>query len=350
MGPYQDRAAVDDTEDQSDVYGFYIPFDEFNTLIYANLLAKKLKARYPQLKLVTCTFRPFASLFGEFDELLFFEWETTESPIDVTANEPTLRTKFMEQAHAMLLERDLRVPPQLLGIQREITDALGPELHRQVFGLLAEQLLYQGSMLNSSVLEKNRVSEFLKKNQVAQGFIVVIGRNRDIHRHHNNTLLRQISDSIDKDLTVVNATFPPPGLQANFPDKYVEINSEQNDYGFTIALMESASMTYIFGNAGGGSIHLMTNAPITLVGPLNWINSLKYSFRGITLLAARRRTGLKTLHTWSGISPILRLKSYLRLFLDALSFMLNAVIKGLSINNHESDDKTRSGKNANTAA
>lgn len=81
-------------------------------------------------------------------------------------------------------------------------------------------------------------------------------------------------------------------------------------------------MSYIYGNAGGASIHMLTGAPITLVGPMNWVNSKRYSYRGVTLLKSRHKAGLTALHTFRGISPIDRMKCYLRILRDFFSFLL----------------------------
>lgn len=61
---------LDATEDRTN-YGFYIPFDEFNTLIYSSLMAKKIKERLPNVKLTTCAFESFLPLYQYFDEILF---------------------------------------------------------------------------------------------------------------------------------------------------------------------------------------------------------------------------------------------------------------------------------------
>lgn len=300
--------------------------------------------------LATCTFKRFASLFDEFDELLFFDWEHCDSPIDLAAKDQSLKNYFAERAREMLEARKILVPPQFDEIDRAITLEFGSGIHKKVFGLTAKHLMNGGSLLRASELDALKVSSFLEFHGILNGYRLIVGRNRSVHQHHNNLLIKQISDAIRQGYTVINATFPSPRLQELFPESYVEVDDSSNEYGFTIALMESASMSYIYGNAGGSSIHMLTGAPITLVGPMNWVNSHRYSYRGVTLLKARRKAGLTTLHTFRGISPIDRMKYYLRILRDFFSFLLKNRITGLSTNNQEIEDKGIRRRNANGAA
>lgn len=301
-------------------YGFFVPFDEFNTLILSNFVARKLKTINPEMKLVTCCFRRFASLYTEFDELIFFDWPRSDSPIDVSAHDPSLRTQFALRAKEMLGERNLTEPPQLQEVNRKIELMFGKEIHKKVFGLSVEYLSKSGALLYSNSHDKLRVKNFLDCNNIGPGYQLILGRNRSVHKHHNNLLIAQIAKAISSGYEVVNATFPPPKLHKMFPIKYLEIDDAHNDYGFTIALMESANMTFVYGNASGVSIHMMTSAPLTLVGQMNWVNSRNYSYNGVTLLRARRKAGLITSHTFLGVKNTVRLKYYLRIWLDFFKF------------------------------
>jgi hypothetical protein len=316
------RAEIDNHQNINSSFGFYIPFDEFNTLIYSNLLAKCIKKTHPGIKLTTCTFKCFENLYSYFDELLFFDWNSDVSPIDAGAQEPNLRAYFDQVAKKMLLERGLSDPEILDSIEENFNKSYGREIHKQVFGLLAEHLAQSGVLITSNETNRLQVHQFLESNKIEKDFVVVIGRNRKVHEHHNNYLLPQIYESIEEGRYVINATLPSPKLESSFTKNYIEVNNNLNDYGFTVALMELASMTYVYGNAGGVSIHMMTNAPLTLVGPINWVNSTQFSHNGVTLLAARKIAGIKTHHTWKGIGLISYLKSSIRLSIDYVNFWL----------------------------
>lgn len=322
-------SAISNHQNNSFNFGFYIPFDEFNTLIYSNLLAKYIKETHPGIKLTTCTFKGFENLYSYFDELLFFDWNSDVSPIDAGAQEPNLRTHFDLLAKKMLLDRGLSKPIMLDSVEEKFKKLYGKEIHKQVFGLLAEHLTHSGALIVSNETNRLKVNQFLVSNKIDTNFVVVIGRNRMVHKHHNNYLLRQIIEALKEGRHVINATFPSPKLESSFTKNYVEVKNDMNDYGFTVALMELASMTYVYGNAGGVSIHMMTNSPLTLVGPINWVNSIQFSHKGVTLLAARKIAKLKTNHTWKGVSLKSYLKSSIRLSIDYVNFWLKRLRKYL---------------------
>lgn len=322
-------AEINNDQNNSFNFGFYIPFDEFNTLIYSNLLAKYLKETHPGVKLTTCTFKCFENLYSYFDELLFFDWNSDVSPIDAGAQEPDLRAYFDQLAKKMLLDRGLSKPTMLNSVEVKFQDLYGKEIHKQVFGLLAEHLIQSGALITSNETNRIKVNRFLESNKIKTNFVVIIGRNRKVHKHHNNYLLRQIIESLKEGRQVINATFPSPKLENNFTKNYVEVKTDINDYGFTIALMEIASMTYVYGNAGGVSIHMMTNSPLTLVGPINWVNSLQFAHKGVTLLSARKIAGLTTHHTWKGVSLRSFLKSSIRLSIDYVNYQRKRLKKYL---------------------
>jgi hypothetical protein len=316
------RTEVDSHQKINSDFGFYIPFDEFNTLIYSNLLAKYIKNTHPEIKLTTCTFKCFENLYSYFDELLFFEWNSDVSPIDAGAQEPDLRAHFDQVAKKMLLERGLSQPKILDSIEENLNKSYGKEIHKKVFGLLAEHLAQSGALITSNENNRLQVHQFLQSNKVEKDFVVVIGRHRKVHEHHNNYLLPQIIDSLKEGKYVINATFPSPKLESYFTKNYLEVSNPMNNYGFTVALMELASMCYVYGNAGGVSIHMMTNSSLTLVGPINWVNSIQFSHKGVTLLAARKIAGLKTHHNWKGTRAISYLKSSTRLSIDFVNYWL----------------------------
>lgn len=183
---------VDSHQKINSDFGFYIPFDEFNTLIYSNLLAKYIKNTHPDIKLTTCTFKCFENLYSYFDELLFFEWNSDVSPIDAGVQEPDLRAHFDQVAKKMLLERGLSQPKILDSIEENFNKSYGKEIHKKVFGLLAEHLAQSGALITSNENNRLQVHQFLQSNKVEKDFVVVIGRNRKVHEHHNNYLLPKL--------------------------------------------------------------------------------------------------------------------------------------------------------------
>jgi len=185
--------------------------------------------------------------------------------------------------------------------------------------MLIELLLGKGPLLEPTRLDLKSVDEFLESQKITECNLV-LGRNRIVHPHHKNLLETQICESISNEVHVINATFPRPNLESQYPKRYTEVVNDLNSYGFTLALMKRAHMTYAYGNAGGISIHLLTNSPVTVVGPMNWVGSMKYSYSGKTLFSARRSVGIETHHSSSGIRKIQLIKSLLRITWDYLNY------------------------------
>lgn len=66
--------------------------------------------------LATCTFKRFASLFDEFDELLFFDWEHRYSPIDLVTRDESFKNYLAERAREMLEAQKILISPQFAEI------------------------------------------------------------------------------------------------------------------------------------------------------------------------------------------------------------------------------------------
>lgn len=247
-------------------------------------------------------------------------------PIDEGARDPRMKTSFTLQAQQLLERRNLKAPALFEQVESHVIKEFGVGLHERVIKMLIEHLLDKGPLLEPSRLDLESVDKFLESQKITE-YNLVLGRNRLVHPHHNNLLEKSICRSISNEVYCINATFPRPNLESQYPKRYTEVVNDLNSYGFTLALMKRAHMTYAYGNAGGISIHLLTNFPVTVVGPMNWVGSMKYSYSGKTLFSARRSVGIETHHSSNDIRKIQLVKSFLRITWDYLNYYQRLIRK-----------------------
>ncbi len=280
--------------------GIYLVIDEFNTIILANLLAWKLKTINPQLNLTTVCHRDYEVLFSYFDNKLFFESKSLEqSPVDYLAGNTEARSEMSRSARNLLQVSKIDVL-EFQDVCHLVQKFPDEPIHAMVLSNSVEYILKHGAMVFASTSDHSSVEAYLRANRISGKPVVVIGRNRNVHPQYNNLMRLQIFINLLLGRQVINATFPNPNLKFSLFPNYYELPSEFSSYGFSVALMETSRETVLLGNAGGVGTHMMTTAPLRIVGLMNWVNGQEFSFDGLTLFEARRISGLITRHTWVG--------------------------------------------------
>jgi hypothetical protein len=294
-------------ESPTNLRGFYFEHDEFNTLILSNLTAWKIKETSPTVALATCCFPNYRCLYSYFDKVFEFPWNDSENPVDVSVNDVLIRSAYAKTAREIFQNESIPLLEIPVGVQNLI-DRPSESIHKVVFKLLAEHMSKVGALIQSSEKDRESVKQFLERNSISEEYVVIIGRNRQVHKQHNNLLRETIGEQLNLGKIVINATYPNPNLKAQYPESYFELGHELQAYGITVALMEKASMSYCFGNAGGVSLHMMTSAPLTIVGEMEYVHRRDFRFQGKTLFEARFSSGLETHHSWRDTSLRNRIK------------------------------------------
>lgn len=282
----------------------HLPLDEFNTSILANLIAWKFK-KTNETKLAVFGYHALLPLYSNFDLLITLDEflpNSELSPVDLLANNREQRLVTNSFVDQLIIEFNL------FSMSEEFIDALlekypRDSLHHLVFSMSIDFLLENGSMLKATESSLSAARAFIGRSQNRK-VVYIIGRNREIHPQYNEKLFSAILFNLFLGRLVLNGTLPRPMFRIFklFPN-YLEIENHLNSYNFTLALMEIADKTYVVGNAGGVSVHMLSNAELVIVGPMTWVNNVAFSYRGVTLYSARLSSGLKTRNNLVLISP-----------------------------------------------
>ena len=298
--------------------GVYIPVDEFNTIIISNLVAWKLKKQNPDVRLATVCNKEYKVLFNKFDSVFELpRGNNLETPVDFLAGDIDARARdrlialrVLESNNITLLDHN--------HYDHLLREDKNESIYTTVLRNSCEYLQEEGAMIISETSDMALAESYIFSTIKKKDFDLIIGRNRKIHKEHNNLLVLQILRSLLSGRAVINATFPQPRLPLQkFFRNYHELSSEYSDYGISVALMEKAKETILIGNAGGASIHMLTNSNLRLVGLMNWVNGDSYKFEGRTLFETRKMVGLPTSHTWVGETPRNLLRHFVTLISNA---------------------------------
>lgn len=261
-------------------------FDEFNTMIAANVDARTLRENGIKAPLWVVSFADFAVCFPELDRVV-----TVESMVNIRSRSQVGNEDFANvglMAEAELLARNPSLKRISVG---QVSQIRGDEhVYKWQFGQLAKYWA-EGSMfeIEGSISDSDSGSlSLMTWFDSSDPVVAVNGRNLEKHSFRNNLLLKEIDSLIKAGFRVANLTMNPPRLDQP-SDRYIEVPFFSRSYSATAAIIRRSHGLITIGNAGGVSTHLCIRGNVFVIGSGGWVDNRKFGHAGLSLLEARRK-------------------------------------------------------------